>query len=228
MRTRSLSDLIRSVRRRTNMETSEFVTDDEITEFLNEEWAELQSRLTSNECQPHFVTIGSINVTVGTSLYGLPADFWRLLSLKCSIDGVNRTMAPFMEGERASLENASTFDALWSTGPRYRLQADNIEILPATRSYTAELRYIGSCPFLVDAGDTLDGINGWEAALIAGACASVREKEETDPMFFAAKKDRLYKLIDGWVQSRDASHPERVTDVTGGLDSFWWPGSGWL
>lgn len=216
-RTRTLDQLIATVRQRTNLENSSFVTDGEIRDFLNEEWGELHSRLTSAEGQPHFVSITTIPVLQGTSLYSLPADFWRLLRLTAEIDGIRRDMDPFQEAEAADLQNTQNFDALWTRGPRYRLQADNIEILPVNRSFTMTMGYIGACPVLVGGADTVDGFNGWEAVIIAGACALVREKEETDPAFFERRKDRLYVLIDAWASKRDASKPERVTDVTGGL-----------
>lgn len=216
-RTRTLTELIAAVRSRTNMENSEFVTDAEITEYLNEEWAELQGRLTLNEGQPHFVSTTTIDVTSGSELYALPVDFWKVLRVVATIDSIKRDMHPFMEGERADLLNSQYFAAMFSEGPRYRIQADNIEILPATRSYSVELRYIRSCPFLVDNTDTVDGFNGYESAMVAGACALVREKEQRDPTFFERRKDRIYRLIDAHAAQRDASHPERVTDVTGDL-----------
>lgn len=223
-RTRTRDELVTSVRRRTNLETSEFVTDAEITEYLNEEWAELQAKLTSGEGAPHFVSTTTINVAVGTTLYPLPADFYKLLRCVATIDSVTRDMQPFMEGERADLMNTQYFTAMFTGGPRYRVQADNIEILPVNRAFNVEVRYISSCPFLVDGSDTVDGFNGYEQAIIAGACALVREKEETDPSFFERRKQRIYGLIDAFSHQRDASHPERVTDVTGGLNTLydWW------
>src|SRR6185369_4464796 len=122
------------VRSRTNMENSEFVTNDEITEFLNEEYAELLGRITLNEGQPHYISTTTINVTSGTSLYALPADFWKVLRMVALVDGVYRDMTPFMEGERADLLNSQYLAAFFSSGPRYRVQGDNIEILPATRT----------------------------------------------------------------------------------------------
>ena len=216
-RTRTLAELVAAVRSRTNMENSEFVTDDEIAEFLSEEYAELTGRLTLNEGQPHFVSTSPLSVEAGTALYPLPADFWKLLRMTATIDGIVRDMRPFMEGERADLMNTQYFSASFTDGPRYRLAANNIEILPVTRSFSAELRYIRSCPFLTDDTDTVDGFNGYESAIVAGACALVREKEETDPTFFERRKGSICRLIDAHAAQRDASHPERVTDVTGDL-----------
>lgn len=222
-RSRTLAEMRTVVRNRTNLEFSTFVTDDEIDENLNEEYAELIARLISNEGQPHFVSTTTLNITQGTTLYPLPSDFWRLLRIVSTFDGITRDMEPFMEGERAGLLNTEYFSSTFSPGPRYRLQADNIEILPVSRAFTVELRYIHSCPILVDDADTADGYNGYEQAMIAGACALVREKEQTDPSFFERRKDRIYQLIDAWAHSRDASHPERVTDVVGtNYYGDWW------
>lgn len=216
-RTRTLTELIADVRQRTNMENSEFVTDPELTEYLNQELAELYSRLALAEGHPHFRSEKEYSVTPASSLYPLEADFWRAQRMTATLDGVVRDMEPFMEGERADLLNTQYFTALFSGAPRYRIQADNVEILPVNRSFTATLYYTRSCPRLTSGSDTTDGFNGYEVAAIYGTCATVLEKEKADYSFYAGQKDRIYKLIDSLAAQRDASHPERVTDVTGGL-----------
>ncbi len=60
-------------------------------------------------------------------------------------------------------------------------------------------------------------------AAVYGACASVREKEETSPNYFQGLKSEVYRQVDSLAASRDASHPERVTDVTGDLMITDWP-----
>ena len=221
-RTRTLADLVSDVRSRTNMEESEFVTDDEITEYLNQELAELHGRLTMGEGQPHFLSTTTIAVTVGTTLYPLPDDFWKVARMVATVDSITRDMEPFMEGERASLLNTQYFTAAFCGGPRYRVQGDNVEILPVNRAMSVELRYIQTCPRLVEDSDTVDGFNGYEVAALHGACAMVKEKEQTNPSFFLGLKDRVYRLIDAMAAQRDASHPERVTDVVG-FDMEWLP-----
>jgi hypothetical protein len=217
-RTRTLANLVADVRQRTNMEESEFVTDDEITEYLNQELAELHGRLTMGEGHPHFLSTTTISVTVGTTLYALPADFWKVVRMVATVDSITRDMEPFMEGERASLLNTQYFTATFCGGPRYRVQGDNVEILPVNRALSVELRYIQTCPRLVEDSDTVDGFNGYEVAALHGACAMVKEKEQTNPSFFIGLKERVYQLIDAMAAQRDASHPERVTDVVGWAD----------
>lgn len=224
-RTRSLDDLIADVRQRTTMETEEdYVTDPEIQEYLNQELAELYGRIVASEGHPHFRSSTNISVVSGTLIYPLPSDFWRVQRVTATIDSVIRDLEPFMEGERADLANTQFLAPLISDGPRYRIQAGNIEFLPSTRTYSAVLYYTRACPRLVSGGDVVDGFNGWEVAAIYGACATILQKDGDDPSFYALQKDRILKHIDALAAQRDASHPERVTDVTGGL---WRVGDWW-
>jgi hypothetical protein len=219
-RERSLADMIADIRHRTNMENSEFVTDDEITEFLNQELAELWSHLTQNAGQPFYRSYYDIAVVAGTSLYGLPADFGMLLGVDATIDGITGPLTSFMPLERARMTGIMVESPWGLCSPvRYRVQAGNIEFLPATRSFDAKLWYTPSCPRLTEPSDTFDGFNGFEVAAIYGACAAIKDKEETDSSFYERHRDRIYKHIDSLSSSRDASRPERVQDVMGSLDA---------
>jgi hypothetical protein len=216
-RTRTLTNLIADVRNRTNMENSTFVTDAEITELINQELALLHGRMTMAEGQPHFRSSTVYSLTTSSTSGNLPSDFWRVMRVISLADGVYRDMTPFMEGERAMLLNAQSGTMATLDGPKYRLAGDTIEFLPVTQSFSATLYYVRSSPRLSAGSDTTDGFNGYEMAAVYGACAAIREKEEGNPGYFASLKSDVYKLVDSLAASRDASHPERVTDVTGGL-----------
>lgn len=223
-RTRTMTLLIADVRQRTNMENSEFVSDDEITEYLNQERTEMDALIAMAEGHPHLRGSQSITVTSGTSTYAVASDFWREQRVVALIDGIYRDLQPFMEGERADLLNTQYFTAQFNTGPRYRIQAENLEILPATRSFTATLYYTRCSPRVTGA-TTVDGFNGYELAMIYGACAAVLAKEESDPSFYIDRKERYLRLLNSMAAQRSASHPERVTDVTGdfGTGADWLP-----
>lgn len=225
-RTRTLTELIADVRQRTNLESSVFVTDPEITEYINQELAELWSRLTQGGGQPFYRAFTAISVTVGTSLYALPADFWTLQGVEATLNGVTGALTPFMPVQRAGLTVASP----WGTcSPvRYRLQAGNIEFLPANQAFTATVFYTPTCPRLVGGADTFDGFNGFELAAIYGACATLQAKEESDYSFYAGQKERIYKHLDSLSGARDASMPERVEDVMGVGPWDFVAGAGWL
>lgn len=225
MRTRALSDLISDVRLRTNMESSTFVTDAEITEYLNQEIAELWAHLTQGSAAPHYRSLYPISVVSGTQYYGLPADFWQSQGVEATLAGTTVALRPFMPTERAGLVNQGPWGLVDPV--QYRIQAGNIEFLPATQTFDATLFYTPSSPRLVSGGDTADGFNGFEIACVYGACATVQAKEETDPSFYLAQKDRIYRHIDSLAATRDQGEPDRVQDVVSGIEARnglgWWP-----
>lgn len=215
MRTRSLADLISDVRLRTNFVNSQFVTDDEITEYINQELAELWGHITQSSGQPHYRTAYPIpgGVVAGTALYALPANFWQVQGVEATIDSCILAIRPFMSGEHAAMQRQARYP--YANRVRYRIQGDNIEFQPTTESFPAMLYYTPNCPRLIDPGDTFDGFNGYEIAAIYGACATVQAKEESDPSFYEGRKQMLYRQIDSLAAQRDASEPERVQDVMG-------------
>lgn len=220
-RTRTLTNLIADVRSRTNQENSTFVTDAEVTEYLNVELAELWTRLIQNQGQPFYRSSTTYTVTSTNNLQALPADFFQVQEVVATIGGITGSLTPFMMAERGYLKNAQVWSPLM--GSQYRIQAGNIEFLPATQSFTATLFYSPTQPRLVSGGELFDGFGGFEIAAIYGACATVLQKEESDPGFYLGQRERIYKNIDMLAAQRDASMPERVQDVMGDAGSGWWP-----
>ena len=205
------------------MENSTFVTDAEITEYLNQELAELWSRLTQGGGQPHYRSLSTISVTAGTSLYALPSDFWILQGVEATIDNITGPLMPFMPLERGLLSTASPWGTL--SPVRYRLQAGNIEFLPSSWTFSARVYYTQASPRLSAGSDTFDGFNGYEVAAIYGVCATLQAKEETDPSFYSAQRERIYNHIESLSGQRDMSATERVQDViSNSLDDLqpWW------
>ncbi len=211
-RTRTLTNLILDVRQRTNQENSTFVTDAELTEYLNQELAELWGRLVLNQGQPYFRSSAVTAVTAGTALYALPADFWSLQEVTATVGGVVGRVLPFEPSEHAALSNGGTIGLY---GPvRYRLQGSNIEFRPAIESFSATLYYTPCQTRLAAGSDTFDGYNGAEVAAIYGVCATVLAKEESDPSFYVGMKERMLAQIDKWSAHRDMANPGRVQDVS--------------
>lgn len=225
-RTRTLTNLLLDIRQRTNQENSTFVTDAELTEYLNQELAELWGRLVGNAGQPFYRSERPISVTSGTAVYALPSDFWTLQEVTATVNGITGTLYPFMAAERARLTNSfagTAFDPVM-----YRIQGDNIEFLPSTQTFTATVYYSPAQPRLVNGADVFDGFNGYEMAAIYGVCAIVAAKEESDPSFHEARKAAIYARIDREAAHRDMANPERVAEVRD-VDEYQLPGTpfGW-
>lgn len=219
-RYRTLTNLLLDVRQRTNQENSTFVTDSELTEWINQEIAELEVKLALAQGQPHFRSSIDYSVASPTSLYALPAGFWAAQEVTATANGHTSHMLPFMPGEHGALSSASAFQPM--TAVRYRIQAGNIEFRPVGESFTATLYYSPSQTRLVSGSDAWDGFNGYEMAAIYGACAQVMAKEESDTSYFERQRERIYQTITAAAAHRDMSNPERVADVSAG-DWIWWP-----
>jgi hypothetical protein len=217
--------MIADVRQRTNLETSTFVTDAEITEYLNQELAELWARIAQGSGAPHYRAAYPYSVTTTQSLYPLPADFWQAQGVEATVDGSTYRLRAFGPSEHGWLKSSDTRFP-WLSTIRYRVQAENIEFLPVSQAFSATLYYTPSQPRLVNGGDTFDGYNGYEMAAIYGACATCQAKEETDPSFHLGQRERIYRMIDSLAAQRDAAEPERVQDVMGCGDASF--GDGWL
>ena len=225
-RARTLTNLIADCRQRAGMENSTFVSDAEITEYLNQELAELWCRICANDGQPHYRSSTTYSVTPSTSIFALPADFWRAQEVNATMNGFTFPIRPFMAAEHGYLQNA-TLITTTTAALHYRVQADNIEFLPNTQSFTATLYYVPSQPRLVSGSDTFDGFNGYEVAAIHGTVAQMLAKEQSDPSFALSQKERIVKLVQDLSASRDEGATERVQDVVGSV-RFWSIATGWL
>lgn len=213
-RARTLTNLIADVRNRTNMENSTFVTDAEITEYLNQEIAELWARLTQGAGQPYYRGSTTYSVSnAGSGVYNLPSDFWVLQEVVATINGTSRNLAPFMPSERGTLSVNNPWCVDGSV--MYRLAPSSIEFLPVTQSFTVTMYYTPAATRLASGSDTFDGFNGYEMAPIYGACATIQAKEQTDPSFYIGQRERIYKHIESLASQRDMGMPERVQDVVG-------------
>jgi hypothetical protein len=214
MRTRTAEDLVLDVRQRADMVGSDFVSDDEILEYINQEAAELRGVIRRAEGQPHTRSTHTFTVTSGTETYALPGDFAELLSVKRTYGGREFSLKPFMEFERAHY----TDPALSAAPAAYRLNGDNIDFLPSTADCEITIAYISGesrLQFSPGSPNTLDGVQGYEIACVYGATATVLQKEESDPSFYLGQKERILNHIRSMAAHRDGGQPERVTDVVG-------------
>lgn len=224
-RSRTLTAMLLDVRQRTNQENSTFVTDAELTEYLNTEIARLWTRLVQGSGHPHFRSSTTYTVTSTTTAQALPADFYQVQEVTGTAQGTTTPLRSFMAGERGWLQNGNGGIGV-SSMPMYRVQAGNIEFLPVQQTFTATLYYAPTQTRLAVGADVFDGFCGYEAVPIYGVCAIVLAKEESDPSFYKNMQAEAYRDIDSLIAQRDAANPERVQDVMSATlpgGSFrWW------
>ena len=227
--TLSLSSLITSVRQRSDMENSPFVTDGEITSYINQSAFELYDLLVQKFGDDYFVGSAPFAIaTDGTSqLFPLPADLLKLvgvdLKLGASADSwVSIKQFQFAERNRFSVPNFQNFWGL--TNLRYRLVGSQIMFTPMpSAGQSIRLWYVPRMAQLTAPTDALEGFSGWTEYVIVDAAIKCRVKEESDTSDLRADKAALIARIEAAADNRDAGAPQRVADSAG--SDILWPGS---
>lgn len=210
-RTATLTTLISDTRRAADMEGSTFVSDAEITRYLNQSATELYDLLVE-KAQDFYVTSGTVSVVAGTSSYALPAAFYKILSVEVPLGGENPyILSPFAWSDRYKYS-----DEGWGRGPvAYQVRGGNIHFVPEPEgSYTVTVWYIPAFTDLSAGGDTLDGVNGWEEYVTTDAAIKCLRKEESDVSLLMAQKELLRERVLKMAH-RDQGEPNRIIDVRG-------------
>lgn len=190
-RTRTLTNLLSDVRLRADMVNSTFVSDSELTEYINQSIAALFGILVGARGQDYYENSTTITTTAGTTTYSLPSDFWQLIQVEADLGGIKRPIKPFMRKEHAA----------WSE-----------QAVPGGYTFTV---YYTPAPTRLSSGtDTFDGIAGWEEWVVLDAAIKCMAKEESDVSILAAQKVAIEKQIEQLAGDRDAGWPERIVDVS--------------
>lgn len=233
--TLQLSDLITAVRQRADMVNSQFVTDTELTSYINQSYQELYDLLVQKYGDDYFVAPPVTFTTDGTSqLYPLPNGtlyssapaFQKLLGVDLQMSpgsaGSYVTIKPFMfaERNRYSTPNFQSFYGV--TNMRYRLQGNNLWLTPVPAAgQTIQLWYIPQLSPLVNGTDTAPNLGGWLEYVIVDAAIKCMQKEESDCSVLMAQKSALILRIESASEGRDAGNPQTVSETRSA--DFWWP-----
>lgn len=226
----TLNYLISTSRQRADMVNSQFVTDAELTGYINASYAELYDLLVQKYGDNYYVATPYIFATDGVSLqYVLPDDFYKLLGVDLQLAGSSDsfvTMSKFEFGDRNkyAVPNFQSFYGV--TNLRYRINGLKIWFTPtASSGQNVRLWYVPKITYLVNGTDTLDGVSGWEEYIVIDAAIKMLQKEESDVQVLMAQKMAMIQRIESAAENRDAGSPPKVVDTI--YRDFCWPtGSG--
>ncbi len=217
----TLSELQARTRELADMETlapgSAFVDDAELTRALNRALRQLYNKLVIQRGDDYYAKTSTTQTTAGVPLVALPEDFFQLLTVIVS-DGTGAFVdAPkFGVHDVAGLRTSENMIAGGIYLYRYRLNAAGLELLPTPRAaHDVTLYYVPTCPELKLAGDTFDGVNGWEDWACYAAAIDLLNKEESfeQAAALAAARGNLDVQIQALAGTRDAGRPESVQDT---------------
>lgn len=212
--TLTLADLILQTRQRADMVQSQFVTDAELTGYINESYAELYDLLVEKYGNDYFVNSYQFT-TDGSSQFALPADLYKLLGVDVQCGMKWESLHAFNFSDRNSPHSM-----------RYRILGSSLMLSPqAPAGRTLQVWYVPRPVALVAATDTIDQISGWGEYVVTDAAIKCLAKEESDCSVLMAQKQALILRIQSAAENRDAGQPATVTDNCQKHWSFW--GSPW-
>lgn len=210
----TLGELKLQARQRADQVRSKFVSDSELTSYINSGIAELYDLLCESYGEDFYVIEYEFQTT-DSGAYNLPDDFYELKRLDVKIDEQDWVTIPrFNLNEETSLRS-STYVALGGyLNIRYRLVGNKLKLAPLpTPGSTIRALYVPLPVKLVDDTDTLDDLNYYSEYVILIASIAMLNKEESDVTVLTAQKAEQKARIVSKSQNRDAANSDQITDI---------------
>lgn len=212
----TLANLILWIRTEAGLTGSTAVTDTEITALVNSAWPELYDMLVGAYGHDYYAKSGTFTTVAGTRAYALPTgggvgtDIYKILGVSLTIDGDTFPIdAVDFHHRDVGLTNSSP----WRTRlvrPGYRYHGSELWLVPPPDDvYTVTVHWL-PCATTVSAGQSIDGVNGWERYIVAWCVARLLAAEESDPSVWLAELASLTQRITTMAQSRVADGPDQV------------------
>lgn len=216
----TLLQLRTQARERADMENSDFISDSELTSYINQSYAELYDLLVARY-EDYFTKESSETVAQGSSSFTLPTDFYKLRGLDLALDsgGNNFTPVPRFNWTNRNIRNANVSRLLSGQfNVSYRIVGDQMELVP-TDSSQGDYRmwYIPIYTPLVsnsDVATTAVSNQSWHEYIIVDAAIKMLDKEESATGHLVRQKEALIERIEYAARNRDANQPEVVSDTT--------------
>ncbi len=210
-RTVTLLELRTQARQRADMVGSNFVSDSELTGYINSAIAELYDLLVVNYGEEYFTsaTPQSISVLAGTDVYALPATFYKLSGIDTLVGSRWVDIKKYQMRQRNRTQEGTLIKDV-----RYRMLGSNLRFTPTpTANHSVRLWQVPAPTKLSLDADTFDGISGWEEYVVVVAAIKMLTKEESDVRVLMQEKADLVGRIQSASANRDISEPERVSDI---------------
>jgi hypothetical protein len=214
----TLLQLRTAARQRADQVNSTFISDAELTSYVNQSAYELYDVLIQKYGDAYWAASTTLTTDGVNTTFALPADLYKLLGVDLQTSGSPNgwlTLRPFQMAERNRNWLPQSSAVLGFTSLRYRLLGDKIWFTPLPAGgQTVQVWYVPRMNELVADADVLDGISGWTEYVIVDAAIKCMVKEESDPSALFAQKAALLKRIEEAAGNRDEGAPPTVSDVT--------------
>lgn len=207
--TRTLLEMRTEARQRAEMENSTFVTDAELTRYINTAANKLYGKLVAARGDAYYATTATTVTVAGTATVALPSAFYKLLLPQVTVSGVPRTL------RRLDLEMVEAYGTTTGVPERAMVMGSNLLLRPIPDAvYTITFWYLPYLTQLSADGDTFDGIAGWENYVVLSAAISCLNKEESDTSGLMTELALIETEIQALSGERDHAAPSTIRDVS--------------
>lgn len=211
----TLAELKEQSRQRADMENSEFISESELTGYVNASLAELHDLLIASYCDDYMMEEHVFTSTTALE-YALPSDFYKLrgVDVRRGSNAQWATVKRFNFNRRNEQQNAYAWNLLGLPYMEYRLVGSKIRF---NRTPDAQLEfrifYHPRLSKLVNDSDSYDDVNGFAEYVVTDVAIKMMQKEESDVSVLMAQKEALRQRIIAMAANRDANEPASVTDI---------------
>lgn len=213
----TLQNLIDRIRRRTNNEQSQFVTDAELTDEINSSLSELDDLLIAESAD---YKLKEVEVTITDStlaMFPLPDDFLKSRGVSRQFGGRWMTLDRYFYSGRDIYEFPYLVAPYGDISIFYKIEDGYCRIIPTQNSAgTYRLGYIPDFTYLVDPSDSLPAYmdtNSWCEYAVVDVCIKVLAKDNLDPGTFQQQKASLTQRIVNAAKNRDEGPPKTIQNT---------------
>jgi len=204
---------------------SDAVSDEELTEYVNDAYAELYDLIVDADDARLFAKNAGLLLDVGEKSYLLPEDLYRLVGVHAKIDSQYRSCERADSSEYASLALQRHEPQFWHRSPRYYFRWDlstgqkSLFLLPEKVGDVAVV-YIPQPRVFVDDDDRVDNPAQWMKFVEVTAAISMLDKVEREATALLIQKKNIGQRIEDAVNDIDQHSGAKIRDVTSRQNAF--------
>ena len=225
----TLAELKLQSREKADMVDSNFVTDSELTSYINSSIAELHDIMIQAYGEDYFINEVEFTTTPNQADYDFSTiipdnDFYKMRGVDAKLNGDDFfTLKPFNFNERNRFQHFGVWDYLGITNVRYRILGSKLRFSPVPDAATlVRLWYIPIATKLVADTDSLDDLNQFAEYVLVDVAIKMLNKEESDVAVLMAQKGDLKRRIEEVAGNRDAGESHSISDIYIENDSYFY------
>lgn len=208
-------------RQRADMENSQLVLDPELTNYVNDSYAELYDLLVTQFEDYYLAAPQTFTIASGSNTQALPATFYKLRAIDLQNGSDWLTVRQFNFAERNHRATSISRIGYAAKNVSYRVMGQNIYFEPELDAAgTYRLWFIPRYTPLVADGDTMGDVLDFGEYVIIDAAIKMLIKEESDIGALMAQKQAMTERVMTMAKDRTVDQPERIADVSMDAYSF--------